>query len=221
MPIPYLKRPLFPRPTSQGHGGNGHGRPMYMRRQHLHLFWMHRLLEIRHFTELRSQHHLPLSRVKRIMKSDEEVKMVSADAPVLFTKACEIFILELTLRAWFHTEDSERRTLQRCDIARVVKLDGLLDFLVDLFCSDDFMEENIGNSVEDTQPLYQAEEIQFPVMNMRDESAQRNRIRKRFITRRPTSTMNLLPSDEKQRMGDKQKTWDDMVEEKAHKGQPV
>lgn len=65
--------------------------------------------------------------------------MVSADAPVLFTKACEIFILELTLRAWFHTEDSERRTLQRCDIARVVKLDGLLDFLVDLFCSDDFM----------------------------------------------------------------------------------
>lgn len=33
-----------------------------------------------------------------------------------------------------------------------------------------FQEENIGNSVEDTQPLYQAEEIQFPVMNMGDVS---------------------------------------------------
>lgn len=28
-------------------------------------------------------------------------------------------------------------------------------------------------------------------------------------------------SDEKQRMGDKQKTWDDMMEEKAHKRQAV
>ena len=38
--------------------------------------------------------------------------MISAEAPVLFAKACEIFINELTLRAWTHTEENKRRTLQ-------------------------------------------------------------------------------------------------------------
>jgi histone H3/H4 len=46
------------------------------------------------------------------MKLDEDVKMISAEAPVLFAKAAEIFINELTLRAWIHTEDNKRRTLQ-------------------------------------------------------------------------------------------------------------
>ena len=38
--------------------------------------------------------------------------MISSEAPLLFSKACEIFIRELTLRAWIHTEDSKRRTQQ-------------------------------------------------------------------------------------------------------------
>ncbi|ELV12380.1 Nuclear transcription factor Y subunit gamma [Tupaia chinensis] len=41
-----------------------------------------------------------------------ELKMISAEAPVLFAKAAQIFITELTLRAWIHTEDNKRRTLQ-------------------------------------------------------------------------------------------------------------
>lgn len=55
---------------------------------------------------------LPLARIKKIMKLDDEVKMISAEAPMLFAKAAEIFIHELTLRAWVHTEDNKRRTLQ-------------------------------------------------------------------------------------------------------------
>jgi len=50
--------------------------------------------------EFRNHNDLPLARIKRIMKSDEDVRMISAEAPVLFAKACEIFILELTLRSW-------------------------------------------------------------------------------------------------------------------------
>lgn len=57
---------------------------------------------------------LPLARIKKIMKLDEDVKMISAEAPMLFAKAAEIFIHELTLRAWIHTEDNKRRTLQVC-----------------------------------------------------------------------------------------------------------
>ena len=40
------------------------------------------------------------------------LQMISAEAPVLFAKAAEIFISELSLRAWIHTEDNKRRTLQ-------------------------------------------------------------------------------------------------------------
>ncbi|XP_052741179.1 nuclear transcription factor Y subunit gamma isoform X4 [Bicyclus anynana] len=75
---------------------------------------------------------LPLARIKKIMKLDEEVKMISAEAPVLFAKAAEIFIHELTLRAWSHTEDNKRRTLQRNDIAMAISKSDQFDFLIDI-----------------------------------------------------------------------------------------
>jgi hypothetical protein len=48
--------------------------------------------------EYKTHNDLPLARIKRIMKSDEEVRMISAEAPVMFAKACEMFIVELTMR---------------------------------------------------------------------------------------------------------------------------
>ncbi|CAH8468867.1 unnamed protein product [Dicrocoelium dendriticum] len=79
---------------------------------------------------------LPLARIKKIMKLDDEIKsmMISAEAPILFAKAAELFIRELTLRAWIHTERNRRRTLQRNDIAMAVS-DGdtdQFDFLIDI-----------------------------------------------------------------------------------------
>jgi len=52
-----------------------------------------------------------LARIKRIMKSDEDVHMISAEVLVLFAKACEMFILELTIRSWCYSERSKRRTV--------------------------------------------------------------------------------------------------------------
>lgn len=77
---------------------------------------------------------LPLARIKKIMKLDDDVKimMISAEAPVLFAKAAEIFITELSLRAWLHTEDNKRRTLQRNDIAMAVSKYDQFDFLIDI-----------------------------------------------------------------------------------------
>ena len=46
------------------------------------------------------------------MKLDDEVKMISAEAPIVFAKAAEMFIQEVTIRAWLHTEENKRRTLQ-------------------------------------------------------------------------------------------------------------
>ena len=50
--------------------------------------------------------------------------MISSEAPLIFSKACEIFVLELTMRAWHHTEENKRRTLQKSDVASALsKLD--------------------------------------------------------------------------------------------------
>lgn len=65
------------------------------------------------------------------MKSDEDVRMISAEAPVLFAKACEFFILEMTLRAWNAAEEHKRRTLQRSDIATAISRTVVWDFLLD------------------------------------------------------------------------------------------
>lgn len=45
-------------------------------------------------------------------------------------QACEMFILELTLRAWNHSEENKRRTLQRNDIAAAITRTDIFDFLV-------------------------------------------------------------------------------------------
>ncbi|XP_062550688.1 nuclear transcription factor Y subunit gamma [Armigeres subalbatus] len=80
---------------------------------------------------------LPLARIKKIMKLDEDVKMISAEAPLLFAKAAEMFIQELTLRAWLHTEDNKRRTLQRSDIAMAIAKYDQFDFLIDIVPRED------------------------------------------------------------------------------------
>mmetsp|Transcript_15892 Transcript_15892/g.60536 ORF Transcript_15892/g.60536 Transcript_15892/m.60536 type:complete len:141 (-) Transcript_15892:57-479(-) len=100
-------------------------------------FWtreMHEMEQLEVGTEQEYKNHndLPLARIKRIMKSDEDVRMISAEAPVLFAKACEMFILELTLRSWCYSEKSKRRTLQKEDIQTAVQKTDIFDFLVDV-----------------------------------------------------------------------------------------
>lgn len=100
---------------------------------------------------------LPLARIKKIMKLDEDVKMISAEAPVLFAKAAQIFITELTLRAWIHTEDNKRRTLQRNDIAMAITKFDQFDFLIDIVPRDDLKppkrQEDVRQSVAPTEPV--------------------------------------------------------------------
>ena len=58
--------------------------------------------------------------------------MISAEAPVLFAKACELFILEITHRSWQNTSECKRRTLQRNDVATSIAQTDIFDFLVDI-----------------------------------------------------------------------------------------
>eukprot|EP00475_Leptophrys_vorax_P018904 TRINITY_DN2581_c0_g1_i1.p1 TRINITY_DN2581_c0_g1~~TRINITY_DN2581_c0_g1_i1.p1 ORF type:complete len:180 (+),score=43.45 TRINITY_DN2581_c0_g1_i1:51-590(+) len=101
-------------------------------------------------TELKKQpgfystkhHELPLARIKKIMKNDEDVSMISGEALSLFAKACELFILDLTMRSWANAEENKRKTLQRSNVAAAVTQCEMFDFLIDIIPRD----ELTGNS---------------------------------------------------------------------------
>jgi nuclear transcription factor Y gamma len=78
------------------------------------------------------EHQLPLARIKKIMKTDEDVKMISSDAPALLAKACELFLIEITHRAWIHADGKRRKTLQKEDIKSCISRTEIFDFLLDL-----------------------------------------------------------------------------------------
>lgn len=98
-------------------------------------------------------HALPLARIKKVMKADEDVKMISAEAPILFAKAAEIFITELTMRAWIHAEENKRRTLQRSDIANAISRSDMFDFLIDIVPREEFINSVSGSGDADSAPV--------------------------------------------------------------------
>lgn len=130
----------------------------HQQQQQLQSFWASQMHEIDQTTDFKN-HSLPLARIKKIMKADEDVRMISAEAPVIFAKACEIFILELTLRSWIHAEENKRRTLQKNDIAAAITRTDIFDFLVDIVPRDEMKEDAIGiprgtAAVPDSVPYY-------------------------------------------------------------------
>lgn len=94
------------------------------------------------------------------MKLDEDVKMISAEAPLLFAKAAEIFIHELTLRAWIHTEDNKRRTLQKNDIAMAITKYDQFDFLIDIVPRDEVKPPPVKKEPE-TKTIINSDQVQY------------------------------------------------------------
>lgn len=123
---------------------------------------------------------LPLARIKKIMKSEDEVKaelgsqrfMISAEAPVMFAKACEIFVLELTLLAWNYTEDAKRRTLQRNDIVNAVGKNDTYDFLIDIVPREGAKSDGKGGDGDDGMNMPVMDEAQYQLWQQAQAQAQ-------------------------------------------------
>lgn len=60
--------------------------------------------------------HLPASR----RSSVEDVRLIYTEAPILFAKACELFILKLTIWSGFRAKENKSGTLQKKDIAAAI-----------------------------------------------------------------------------------------------------
>ncbi|KAK3006165.1 hypothetical protein RJ639_015727 [Escallonia herrerae] len=97
--------------------------------------------------------------------------VVSANTPVLFSKACELLVMELTLRAWLHTQDDERKTLQCCDIARAIRQDNIhLQFLDEVVPLNGDKEK-----ASRKHPEYVCNgQMQLPLMTMNQASSMPN-----------------------------------------------
>ena len=128
--MPDFNPPSEPSPLTEdpqvSQGLHGHYRDI------LTAYWQQTINTLENEDHDYKVHQLPLARIKKVMKADPEVKMISAEAPILFAKGCDIFITELTMRAWIHAEENKRRTLQRSDIASALTKSDMFDFLIDI-----------------------------------------------------------------------------------------
>jgi hypothetical protein len=62
--------------------------------------------------------------------------MISTEVPILFAKASEIFIAEISMRSWVHAEENKRKTLQKSDVIRAIQKSDMYDFLIDIVPRD-------------------------------------------------------------------------------------
>lgn len=79
--------------------------------------------------------HLPLSRIRTIMKTDPDVHLINAEAAALVAKATELFVGRVAKEAAKHTTAARRKVIQKKDfdavldvLDQMVFLEGALDW---------------------------------------------------------------------------------------------
>ncbi|KAL0234523.1 hypothetical protein PCE1_001559 [Barthelona sp. PCE] len=77
----------------------------------------------------------PLARIKKIMKEDLDVQMISSDAPYVLAKTCEFFIAELAVRAFEIAKHLGRELLTTQDVLLCIMCFEDYDFVRD--CADE------------------------------------------------------------------------------------
>ncbi|KAK3260182.1 hypothetical protein CYMTET_30846 [Cymbomonas tetramitiformis] len=75
---------------------------------------------------------LPLARVKRIARLDEDVRMIKPDALRLIAKSTELFLEAVVAEALKVTKRKKRKTVVHSDLEMAVLTDGRMNFVSDL-----------------------------------------------------------------------------------------
>ena len=73
------------------------------------------------------------------MKTDEDVNMVSSEAPIIMSKACELFIIDLAFRSQFFCNKNNRKILSKEDICKTISNMEMFDFLIDIVPKDNYI----------------------------------------------------------------------------------
>ncbi|KAK6912277.1 Transcription factor CBF/NF-Y/archaeal histone domain [Dillenia turbinata] len=107
--------------------------------QRLKVFWASQLEESER-SRGNTTNTLPLAKIRKIMKADMVNRKISAEAPIIFARACEMFIMDLTLRSWSLAVENRRRSLLKDDIKEAIMCTNVFAFLNSIVSRDDMKE---------------------------------------------------------------------------------
>ncbi|ELP92122.1 nuclear transcription factor Y subunit C-7, putative [Entamoeba invadens IP1] len=93
-------------------------------------FWQKRMSE----SEKRDfkKKPFPPARIRKLMKIATDKKHVKTETVELLSRACELFIMDLTTRASVVTSEAKRKVIKKEDIVESITGDEQFDFLFDL-----------------------------------------------------------------------------------------
>eukprot|EP01135_Chromosphaera_perkinsii_P010116 Nk52_evm2s2020 gene=Nk52_evmTU2s2020 len=96
--------------------------------------------------------NLPLARIKKIMKSDDDVGLLSQEAVFLVAKATELFAGYMGSEAYKATSRDKRRTVQYRDVSKLVSDRDEFEFLQDIIPSQVPFRKYLEIRSEQTEP---------------------------------------------------------------------
>lgn len=73
---------------------------------------------------------LPLARIRRLMRVEEDARHVALEVPFLFAKVTECFVEDLTAKTWQITQGRGRSIVKCEDILKAIRSSDLYDFLL-------------------------------------------------------------------------------------------
>jgi nuclear transcription factor Y, gamma len=82
------------------------------------------------------EYAFPMSRLKKVLCAKKGKIMMRFDTPTFLTKACEIFVQELSFRAWMCANSHQRKIILDSDIAEAITSIKSFGFLNDILHTD-------------------------------------------------------------------------------------
>ncbi|CAD6268042.1 unnamed protein product [Miscanthus lutarioriparius] len=96
-------------------------------------FWRKKQDEIEAIEDF-SKRVIPMTCLKKVLCAEKGKMMMTFDTPSFATKACEIFVQELSLRSWMCANSHHRDIILDSDIAEAIASMESYDFLNDVLC---------------------------------------------------------------------------------------
>jgi len=109
--------------------------PLSMSKQQMiEEFWMRKQEEIEAIEDF-GERTIPMTCLKKVICAEKGKMMMTSDTPTFLTKACEIFVQELSVRSWVCASSHNRSTILDSDIAEAIASIESYDFLNDVLCA--------------------------------------------------------------------------------------
>ncbi|VAI76874.1 unnamed protein product [Triticum turgidum subsp. durum] len=104
---------------------------------------------------------LPMSRLKRLIRAEEDGMMIAADTPAYLAKLCELFVQELALRAWACAQSHHRRIILESDIAEAIAFTESYDFLATVLLEHQREARLVGRAATPTTPASPPPDVRY------------------------------------------------------------